>query len=114
MTPEAEKILNALRERGRMTKHEMCIALGRLYSPRYDRQVRRYIAEIALEYPVISTSDNTGYELAEPTEEYRGLLEHQKRENLHRAMEILKRNEPIEKALEEIHDDDSRAGRVRA
>lgn len=102
MTPEAEKILNALKTRGRMTRHEMCIVLGRLWTPRFDRQIRRHIAEIALEYPVISTSDNCGYELAKPTEEYRDLLEHQKRENLRRAMMILKRNEPIERALEEL------------
>ena len=102
MTKEAEAILNALRERGRMTRHEMCIAIGRLWTPRYDRQVRRYISEIALEHPIISTSDNKGYVLAEATEEFRKQLEHQKRENLHRAMEILKRNEPIEKALEAL------------
>ena len=102
MTPEAEKILNALSERGRMTRHELCIVLGRLWTPSFDRQIRLYIAEIALEYPVISTSDRCGYELAKPTEEYRSLLEHQKRENLRRAMMILKRNEPIERALEEL------------
>lgn len=102
MRPESETLLNAMKSRGRMTRHEMCIVLGRLWTPRFDRQIRRYIAEIALEYPVISTSDNCGYELAKPTEGYRGMLEHQKRENIPRAMEILKRNEPIEAALEEI------------
>ena len=102
MRPESETLLNAMKSRGRMTRHEMCIVLGRIWTPRYDRRIREFISEIAQEYPVICTSDTCGYVLAQPTEEYRCMLEHQKRENIHRAMEILKRNEPIEAALEEI------------
>lgn len=102
MRPESETLLNAMKSRGRMTRHEMCIVLGRIWTPRYDRRIRDFISEIAQEYPVICTSDNCGYILAQPTEEYRCMLEHQKRENIHRAMEMLKRNEPIEAALEEI------------
>ena len=58
-------ILEALQEKDSITKPELCKLLGWEYNSNKDRQIRDIVADIAKEYPIISTSDNNkGFRLA--------------------------------------------------
>lgn len=93
MTSEAEQVYEYLRTHEHASRTDIKILL-RLRS---DRTARRYVAEVARSYPVISTSDGNGYRLATTESE----LLHQRAENIKRAFEILRRNAPINRALSE-------------
>lgn len=89
--------------KGRVTKKDVCVHLGIKCNASGERQARRVLADIAAECPVISLSSEEGYEVIPKAktdlDKYR--LRRQMQENVSRAREILKRNRPIRKALEE-------------
>lgn len=65
-----------------------------------ERVARDMLSEIAKRCPLISLSDATGYRIAMHPQDV-GDAMHAYNENRKRSEEILKRNEPLEKFLEE-------------
>lgn len=64
-----------------------------------DRTARYIISAIALEYPVISLSDGTGYRIATKREDVEDAV-HAAKENAKRAREILKRNAQLDQFIQ--------------
>lgn len=65
-----------------------------------ERTARDMLSEVAKRAPLISVSDTAGYRIAVTPRDV-GDAKHAYNENKKRAEEILKRNEPLEKFLEE-------------
>lgn len=83
-----------------MTKKQIAIALGVKYNATNERQIRRVIAELAKEFPIIATSDATGYSLATPyslTE-----VRHQLSELDSRIRQLEARKKPLQKLIEKF------------
>lgn len=98
LTPENRAKLNALVRMlrdGNVTKQKVMDVFGVC-----DRTARDMLSEIAKRAPLISVSDAAGYRIAMRPSDL-GDAMHAYNENRKRADEILKRNAPLEKFLEE-------------
>ncbi len=72
-----------------VSREELCRRLNRS-----DRLARKFISELALDYPVISFSDGSGYLIATSKADIQDAV-HAANENAKRAREILKRNNQL-------------------
>ncbi len=90
-----------------VTRQQICIALGIKYDNSSDRQIRRAIACIAVETPIVSLSNGKGYRILSEAKSEADLIDlvKQSRENSKRAREIQKRNVPIYNLLKDCRPD---------
>ncbi len=98
LTDKNRAMLNAmvrLLRNGNMTKQQL-MSIFNLS----ERTTRDALSEIAKRVPLISVSDTSGYRIAVLPKDV-GDAMHAYNENKKRAEEILKRNEPLEKFIEE-------------
>lgn len=83
-----------------MTKKQIAIALGVKYNATNERQIRRVIAELAKEVPIIATSDTAGYSLATPYS--LAEVRHQLAEFDSRIRQLEARKKPLQKLIEKF------------
>lgn len=98
LTDKNRAMLNAmvrLLRNGNMTKQQL-MSIFNLS----ERTTRDALGEIAKRVPLISVSDTSGYRIAVLPKDV-GDAMHAYNENKKRAEEILKRNEPLERFIEE-------------
>lgn len=99
MTDENRAKLNALvrlLRKQTMTKQEIMAMFDT-----NERTARDMVSEVAKRCPIPSNSESSGYKIATRREDIPAVI-HAINENNKRAAEILKRNEPLKKFLEEI------------
>lgn len=79
---------------GFIPKKELCFIMGWEYNPSNERRVRDVIALLATKKPIISTSDNRGYKLAQLKEDVEE-VEHTWKEIDKRIAELENRKKPL-------------------